>query len=282
MKECDRCRGLFVDALYDELDAQEKVFFAQHLSSCPACAAEYKAMAETLRTMDARVRPDPRRGFWDRYWDRLAGRMQRERPDVRTPQPWWKRLGRVRAFSPRWAFQTAAAVVLIAVGIFVGRSVFSPRPAPLDIAPPIAQAPAVPPAADDPVLRAQNYIDRSKLMLLALVNHNPATEDPYALNLPFQKQVSQELVGQAGDLKSDLKSPGQRRLRELVSDLETILIQIANLESENDLEAVEFVKQGVANRGLLLKINLSEMRGDFAVGKPGALSEKVPSGKTKT
>jgi hypothetical protein len=54
-----------------------------------------------------------------------------------------------------------------------------------------------------------------------------------------------------------LKGPGQRRLRELVADLETVLLQIANLESGNDLEAVEFVKQGVENRGLLLKINLS-------------------------
>jgi hypothetical protein len=118
-------------------------------------------------------------------------------------------------------------------------------------------------------------------VLLALVNYNPATEDPYALNLPYQKQVSQELVMQAGGLKSDLKKPGQRRLRGLVADLETILLQIANLESENDLEAVEFVKQGVENRGVLFKINLSEMGGDLSRGGRGAAPEKLPSPKTK-
>jgi hypothetical protein len=280
MKECNRCRDLFVEALYDELDAEAKAFFANHLASCPTCAVEHKAMVETLQTMDTRVRPDPGRSFWDGYWDRLAGRMERERAAVRAFRPWWKRLGRISSLSPRWAFQAAASVVLIVVGVLIGRSVFSPRPAPLDITRPTAQAPAVQPAADDPVLRAQNYIDQSKLVLLALVNHNPATEDSYALNLPYQKQISQRLVTEAGRLRSDLKDPGQRRLRELVSDLETILIQIANLESENDFEAVEFVKQGVENRGLLLKINLSEMGGDLPRGKPKPLDEKTPSRKT--
>jgi hypothetical protein len=281
MKACHRCRDLFVEALYDELDAQDKAFFAQHLSSCPPCAAEYNFIAETLRTMDARERPDPGRSFWDGYWDRLAGRMEAKRPDVRAGQPWWKRLGLIPSSFPRWAYHVAAAAVLIAVGILVGRSVFSPRPAPFDVTRQTAQAPSVQPAADDPVLRAQNYIDRSKLLLLALVNHDPATEDTYALDLPFQKRVSQELVTQAGALKSDLKDPGQRRLRELVADLETILIQIANLESENDLEAVEIVKQGVESRGLLLKINLNEMGGVFSEGGRGAAAKKSPARKTK-
>jgi hypothetical protein len=100
------------------------------------------------------------------------------------------------------------------------------------------------------------------------------------LDLPFQKQVSQELVSQAGDLKSDLKDPSQRRLRKLVVDLETILLQIANLESKNDLEAVEFVKQGVENGGLLLKINLNEMGRDLSGGGRRAAAEKSPAQKT--
>lgn len=281
MKECNRCRGLFVEALYDEAKSEDKAFLENHIARCPACAAEYKAMAETLRTLDTRVRPDPGLDFWDGYWDRIACRMEREQLDVRRPRPWRKRLSWIGSFAPRWAFQAAAAVVLIAIGIIIGRSVYSLRPAPPDVARQTAQAPSVQSAADDPVLRAQNYIDKSKLLLLALVNHDPATEDPYALNLPFQKQVSQELVAQAGDLKSELKDPRQRRLRELVADLETILIQIANLESENDLEAVEIVKQGVESRGLLLKINLNEMGRDFSVGGPGAAAKKSPARKTK-
>jgi hypothetical protein len=116
-------------------------------------------------------------------------------------------------------------------------------------------------------------------VLLALVNYDPASEDSYALNLPRQKQVSQELVTEAGRIKFDLKDPRQRRLRELVTDLETILLQIANLEAENDLEAVEFVKQGVENRSILLKINLSEMSGDLSEPSRQSSRNKNPSRK---
>ena len=197
------------------------------------------------------------------------------------PRSWGKRFGRAWSRAPRWAFQAAAALVLIVIGVFIGREVFSPQRTPVEVSRQSVKAPAGQPVETDPVLRARNYVNRSKLVLLALVNYDPKTEDLYALNLPLQKQVSQQLVNQASELKSDLKGPGRRRLRELVADLETILLQIANLGSENGLEAVEFVKQGVKSRGVLLKINLSEMGGDLSMGGRGAAPEKLPSPKTK-
>jgi len=281
MKACKKCRGLLVEALYGELNSKEKALFEKHIGSCPSCAAEFKALTETLKTMDERVRPDPGQGFWDGYWDRLAGRMGEERAATETSRSWGKKLGRVWNLSPRWAFQAAAALALIVAGIFIGRMVFSPRRISVEASRPAVEVPPVQPGEGDPVLRARNYVDRSKLVLLALVNYNSSTEDPYALDLPYQKKVSQELVTQAGGIKSDLNKPGQRRLRELVTDLEAILLQIANLESENDLEAVEFVKQGVENRGIFLKINLSEMGGDLSGSGRGTAVEKSSAQKTK-
>jgi len=281
MKGCKKCRGLLVGALYGELDSRQKAFFENHIGACPSCAAEFKALTETLKTMDERVRPEPGQEFWDGYWDRLSQRMRQEGAAEETPRSWAKTLGRTWNLAPRWAFQAAAAVALVAIGVFVGRLIFFPRPAPLDVSRQAVQAPGSQPAQDDAVQRAKNYVDRSKLVLLALVNYDSKSEDPYGLDLPFQKQVSQQLVKQAGGLKSDLKNPGQRRLRELVADLETILLQIANLESENDLEAVEFVKQGVENRGIFFKINLSEMGGDLSRDGRGAVSEKPLNQKTK-
>jgi hypothetical protein len=231
--------------------------------------------------MDERVRPDPGQDFWDGYWSRLAGRMEEESEVEETPRSWRKKLRPIWSPTPRWAFQAAAAVALLVVGVFIGRMVFSPGRTPVDSARRAEPVPSVQPAASDPVIRARNYIDRSKLLLLALVNYDPSSEDPYALDLPYQKQVSQQLVKQAGGLKTDLNNPGQRRLRELVTDLETILLQISNLESENDLEAVEFVKQSVENRGIFFKINLSEMGDDLSRNGRGAAAEKSPAQKTK-
>jgi len=281
MKGCKKCRALLVEALYGELDPKENDFLEKHAASCPACAAEFEALTETLRTMDERVRPERDQGFWDGYWDRLSRRMEEERAiEAISPSP-QKNLGRTWGFLPRWAFQAVAALALIVAGIFFGRTIFSPRSVSVEASRPAVEAPPVQPGEGDPVLRARNYVDRSKLVLLALVNYDPTSDDPYALDLPLQKQISQQLVNQAGALKSDLKDPGQRRLRELVADLETILLQIANLEAKNDFEAVDIVKQGVESRGLLLKINLSEMGGDPSAAGRGAAVEKPPAQKTK-
>jgi hypothetical protein len=44
---------------------------------------------------------------------------------------------------------------------------------------------------------------------------------------------------------------------QLMNQLELILLQIANLEAEHDLSAVELVRDGIARDGLLLKINIA-------------------------
>lgn len=255
------------EALLGELSPQDKSSLDSHVASCPSCASEYESLRATLRIMGGRERPDPGREFWDGYWDRLADRMDRETSEERPAGGWWKRLAGLAHSVPRWAYQTAAALVLVGAGILIGRLILS-SPTPSVERPGGKPGGALLLASNsDPATRARDYLDRSKLVILALVNYNPATEDSYALDLPLQKKISRELVTEAGRLKTDLKAPRDHRLRELVSDLEIILIQIANLESENDLEAVEFVKQGVATRGVLLKINLSEMGGNPPDGR---------------
>ena len=79
------------------------------------------------------------------------------------------------------------------------------------------------------------------------------------LNLPSQKRLSESLVQEAAYLKTALDDPAQMRLYELVSDLEMILLQIANLEHEHDLEAVQMVQRGVDKQGVLFRIDLSKL-----------------------
>ena len=79
MRDCKKCRVLLAEALYGDLDPEQRTFFENHIASCPACAAEFKALTETLKTMDKRVRPEPGQDFWNGYWDRLSQRMEEER-----------------------------------------------------------------------------------------------------------------------------------------------------------------------------------------------------------
>jgi len=268
MNDCRWCHDHMIEALYGELDPAGKERFERHRRSCPDCAAEYDALGGTLRLMDRRERPDPGPAFWEDYWDRLSRRMLWESTEEGRRLSLAGRLGRLFPRLPRWTFQAAGAAALVLVGIVIGARLIGPGGGTDRTMASAGTAVAVSPA----VVQAANFVDRSKVILLGLVNYDPATEDTYALDLESKKAASRVLVAEAPAIRKGLEGPGQRRLRELVADLEVIMMQIANLESGQDLEGVELVKQGVDRKGLFLKIDLERLaRG---AGGPAASSSQ--------
>lgn len=260
MSDCKNCRDLFTETFYKELNAEQKHFVESHLKLCAECKSEFSEMTSTLEIMDKRIRPEPKQAFWDDFGKRLAKRIEEAETSLPKLESWWHPLGRAFSFAPKWAFQATAALLLVIVGIYIGKMIFSPS------ASEVQQARQLPTIASRPepgvelIHRTQNYIERSKLILLAIINFDPETEDPYALNLPYQKQVSRELVHEASFLKEGLADSDQRYLQNLITDLEVILLQIANLESEHDFDAIEIVKEGVDSRGILFKIRVADIR----------------------
>jgi hypothetical protein len=158
---------------------------------------------------------------------------------------------------PAWALQAAAAALLVLIGIFIGRLVWAPSPAGIQSAHTLGgdRGPALPELAS----RTRSYVQRSKLILLAVANFNPEVEDPYSLDLVYQKKISQDLVREADWLKRRLGEARQRRLQELVEDLDAVLLQIANLDTDETAALVELVQTGFQSRGILLKLHLAEM-----------------------
>ena len=257
MNKCKRCRSLFLEYFYGGLDADRKKFFDDHLSACPKCRAKFQEMESVLQFTGKRVRPEPPQEVWDSFENKLAKKIEREESLERK-----QKLPKEKPFLfvPKWAYQGAAAVAILVLGVFIGKALFSPSSRGVQQ---LAQQ-LEPSSETQPeislVHRSQNYIERSKLILLALVNFDPSVEDPYALNLPYQRQISRELVQEASSLKQELAESDQERLENLINSLELILLQIANLESQNDLEAIRLVRDGIDRRGILMEINLTDLR----------------------
>jgi len=230
---------------------------------------------EAIRIMKMRRRPDPGNEFWDGYWDRLAARIENESAaepagavsavrettrDIpqatnRVPPTGIPPAAPSRIFNrfPRWAFAAAAGAVILITGIQIGR-----RIGPGDQ----LSAPAGDRAISrNPLLvgRITDYFSRSKVILLSLANFDPGSEDSYALNLAVQKQVSRELVDRGRELESLLTGAEGKRYRSLIADLKTILVQIANLDPEENAQAVEIVRNGLKLREILFKISITLM-----------------------
>jgi len=269
MISCRTSKDRMIESLYGELGPTDKERFDEHLRSCPVCASEYSVLGATLRVMDRRERPDPGPEFWDGYWDRLSRRKVWEEAGEAPRTSLGARLVRALSGIPRWSYQVAGAAALLLIGILIGSRLITP-PAPVST----ASRGAVESGA---VVQAGNFIERSKILLLGLVNYDAATEDAYAFDLGRKKTMSRELAAEAPAIRGALNARGQKRLRDLVSDLEVIMMQIANLGSGQDVEGVELIKQGVDRRGIFLKIDLDRMGRDAR----SSVDPASPAGETK-
>jgi hypothetical protein len=259
MKPCRQVRPLFIEALYNELDPEAQETFRTHLQSCVKCWKAFRKMKRAMGVMNQRVRIEPDQEFWAGYWGRLEKRMQQEK---RVVAPKWT----------HWAYRAAAVIVLIGIGVILGRFNPVPRETTTQVRPtvqPVVQAKLE--------QRTQDFLGRSEVLLLGLVNFNAESDDAEAVDITKQKAMSKDLIQEASYLKKELSDTNDGRLEKLVGDLELILMQIANLEEKEDLPEIELVKNGVDRKGLLLKINLEQMR----TGKSSEQKAKSASGKTR-
>ncbi|MBD3290870.1 hypothetical protein GF337_18830 [candidate division KSB1 bacterium] len=256
MMKCKSIRKLFVDALYDELTSQQREGFDRHLESCAGCAREFAQLKQTMTAMDQRELAEPEEAFWEGYWNRLQPQLE-ETPGLPTRyRDRLRQLTEIRIFEPRVAMQLAVAIVLIALGIFIGRLIYAPDNVRREL-PVYAEKSPDGQEAKFVDARTQRYLERSKVLLLGLVNFDSAEEDYHGLNFGHQQRISEELVSEAQFLKENVRGHG---LTSLISDLEIILMQIANLESEQDINGIELIKSGIDRQGILLKINLEEIK----------------------
>ena len=260
MTDCQDIHEMMVEALYDDLDDDRKRPFDAHLQSCPDCARLYQQMAETLLIMDAREPTEPDEALWSGYTERLDGRLesQQQSRTMLQRKPFFGSFTQPQ----HPAFRLGAIAALLLVGIFLGKWIWTgehpTEPADRTTVSKSSQTDPAMVAVED---RARSYLQKSKILLLALDNFDPKTDDTVTLNLQSQRQISESLVQEAEYLKTALDDPAETRLRELIGDLEIILLQIANLEDEHDLAAVEMVQKGVDKQGVLFRIDLSKVSG---------------------
>jgi hypothetical protein len=267
---------MMVSSLYDELVPENRDRFEKHLESCPACSRLYHQLRSAATLMDKREQPDPGDAYWARFWDRLEpGLDRREAPRRSASQT--KRMVRGIFPIPAWTIRAAGALAILALGIFIGRFILQERSTllgriPLTDTEPVASPPA------ELTSQTQRYLDRSKVLLLGLMNFDTKNQDPAVLNLGHQQQISRSLLNETATLKTGWEDTGNQRILGLISDLEVILMQIANLELQYDIEGIELVQSGVESRGILFKITINEMLRDSQPPDPsGGTGTESPS-----
>ncbi len=253
---CKKYETAVTAKIFGDLNAAAEDELNMHLRGCAACRNFLAEMEDVLGKLGAPQRPEMSEHFWESYWFRLTQRM--ENAERSAPAPSW---ARVREWlREKWAAQplaiplarTAGVLALLICGVIIGHYWW---PQNNDVGKPIAQtAPQLIPVAQT---RAEQWLERSKILLIGVVNEELSVDAKP--DFSHQRLVSRNLLTEARTLNRELDPVVDRQILQLMNQLELILLQIANLEAEHDLSAVELVRDGIARDGLLLKINIAEL-----------------------
>jgi hypothetical protein len=244
-----------VDALYEELNSRQQKIFEDHLSSCETCSAEYQQLSWTLKVMDHREIPVAQPEYWQNYWARLSERLPAKMPRIFWPD--WRSWFPPVALPGRPALiPLVAALLLVATGIFIGRTTLLRGP-----------GPGVPVQATvfDPSLIAEfnelasSYLERTKMVLMGLNNFDPRMDDPAALNVSRHRDLSQELLLQGRMLRNHQVTAADPRMQILIDEIERVLLQVANSSGEDPMWTVRMAQEGIDKNSILLRITLVEI-----------------------
>ncbi|MBD3383331.1 hypothetical protein GF407_00250 [candidate division KSB1 bacterium] len=255
MKSCKEYQNIFIEDFYDELEPYRRDLLRAHLRQCEKCSRLYKEMLSALPLLAKRQRPEPGAAFWQSYWQKLLQRPELNQTQKHLKKP---RLSQSPFFRPRRRYLSTAlaiaAFALLAVVWFTGIP-WQKQDIPSLINNQLTQTISHINVRKEAAL----YLERSKLILLGLKNIDIGINDSPSIDFAHQRKVSKELATEAVVLKQQLEKSEQQRLAELISELELVMMQIANHDAVYDDPAIEVLKSGVDNRALLMKINLEEM-----------------------
>ena len=254
MIECKKCESLFEKALNDELGIPEKKEFDEHLVSCGNCSEKFEDLKAVLNLAKTYKRQEPDERFMENFWETLEPKIKYKGSQIRS-----KRLmfPKVLNFVLNYKYQLAGGLALLILGFFIGRYLTTGNQNTTASNGTYKTKTQV----NETAVNAQvsKYLDRSKILLLGITNFDPAKEDTEVINLKDIKVISRHLANQAVSLKRDLNEPSQQQLKRLVSNLELIMLQIANLETKHDRAGIELIKDLVSSKGIFLKINIQEL-----------------------
>jgi hypothetical protein len=251
--------------LTDELTAEDRQAVESHMKSCAACAGELRAMREAMELLTQKMRrPSESRSelYLQHFFEKVERRIQTESVEEESQSFVGRVLDSLVEHRKPFGFGFASALSLIVLAFAVW-SLWIKTPEPDKLASDSAGQTSgvvmgnIQQTAME--VRAEEYLEQSKILLIGIMNTDTKSLVGSKAFMKRQREVSRSLVRESQEISSGLTHPSQRRLRDLVSDLGLILVQIANLETDHSVQGVEIVKGGVERNGILFKINLEEI-----------------------
>jgi len=233
---------------YGELPARKREALRRHIAGCKACADYQADIAATLTALAERQGGEPDESFWSSYWPRLQQRLERE------SRMHFVHQRRYDTLALRPVHAGIAAVVLILVGVFVGRMVLPLPETPSAITRAMSSRSQL---SEEQTRRLERCLDRTTLILTEIVNNGDAYVAARVVPSPTQKEISVQLASEARGLREQLDATREVQLRQLLWQMEILLEQIAHLERSEIKSGIDIIRDGVEQENILPTISMT-------------------------
>lgn len=241
MLTCEDCQMLLADSLYERLTANDQQGLDEHLASCAECQALQQELNDStlqLRTATAAHRDEA--PALDDLWTKLEPSLDRVDAQRyhRMASHGWRRLS-------GGALALAASLVLAVTVVFQGSQRAEPVATPSTLAARIT-APEF-----------QNYLDRAQAVMLVLAN---ADQNGGSNSIPLDRDYAGLMAIEARLLNASLGSQLSASQQKLLSDVEFLLVQFANIDDDNLDEGLAMLRLYLQDNTVLFRMNLARMK----------------------
>jgi hypothetical protein len=220
---------LMILDIYNELSNKERGELQNHLKSCPTCAGKYKKLQEEYSLLKTYPYIPPEFN-WNESWRMIKTGISRQEKPIQFKAPMNK-----------WLLRTAAIFIIFILGFISGRLFF----------PPTQENSLVSGQTTAISLELKQHFENVETAILEYANYR--APDMGNQILMFEKKRITRLLSHNRLLKKYLQQDKHLFLKELLDDIEIILLEVANLKMNNS-EYMVFIKDLLQEKDIIFKI----------------------------
>jgi hypothetical protein len=237
---------LLILYLAGELEPGERESLERRLSEDSWLRSELEALQGALSLVGDSTPGEPSEGYWRSFWPRLQPKLSRENP--------WGRLKGLLA--PRHGLRLAGGLATLAAMLIAALLILYQVMVP-QVPEPVIKRTEVKIQRTEGYFEmfADSHLERSRLLLQEVVNmaSNGAPNEEALLD---NRKRGEELLSQNRSYRMAALRNHDEKLAALLDELETVLMDIANIDTTVADEALVNLQQRIRRKDLLAKIDI--------------------------
>ena len=230
--KCKKYEEKIILYLYGELNEKERADLLSHIKECSGCAQDLEYTKKVFKALDDSKEEEAPQANWEKSWKEI-----RSTTKVQTREK------KSFLLTQRWAYATAALLVVFVLGALIGRFWFFPvKESPF-------RAGAAPTAMNPALIE---YMDDLKPILIEYANYTSSEGKEEAMLI--DKDILRSLLVQNLLLK-DLIAKSNPSLLPLLDDLDLVLKELSNMK-RGDKQTPSMIKELIQEREILFKMEI--------------------------